>query len=240
MAFKIKNLNVWIENKKILDNINLEIKRGKIYFLMGPNGSGKTTLCKAILGFPELKIEGIIEVDGENILNLNTWERVHRGIYVSFQNPIEIEEIKYKDYLMYLLKIHKKENNFEKVLEILDELGLNKEILERYLNYNFSGGEKKKSEILQMILLEPKYIILDEPDSGIDYDSLKKISNIILKYFEDKKPGILIITHHAEILKYIVPDKVYILFNGEIVYSGDKEIIDRIKVEGYKIFENDR
>jgi Fe-S cluster assembly ATP-binding protein len=239
MTLEIKNLNVEIENKTVLKDINLDMGKGKVYVLLGPNGSGKTTLSNAILGNPMLKTSGKIFFENSDLTNLKPNEIAKKGIFMSFQNPAEISGVSIPSLLRTSYNsLHEKKISildFQKLLEkTAENLGLNSDFLERNLE-GFSGGEKKKLEIFQLLILNPKFAILDETDSGLDIDSLKTISKGISK-FMNKDKTILIITHHTKILEYLKPDKVFIMKQGEIVKEGNSDLIEKIEKEGYKNF----
>tara|TARA_Y100000310_G_scaffold77162_1_gene73719 strand:- start:5060 stop:5725 length:666 start_codon:yes stop_codon:yes gene_type:complete len=219
---EIKNLHVEAEEKEILKGINLKLEKGKIYVLIGPNGSGKTTFANALMGNPKYKISsGKILFNEENITNLPVNERAKKGLFLSFQFPVEVPGVTISNFLRTAYN-NIKENkisflDFQKLLEKkAKDLDIDKKFLGRYLNENFSGGEKKKMEILQMLVLDPKFIILDETDSGLDSNSLKKVSKGI-NNFMDKEKCVLIITHHKEILDYIKNDEIFKIFNKNII-----------------------
>ena len=238
---KLENLNFSIANKKILDNFNLEIKDGEIHAIMGPNGIGKSTLTKIIMSHPDYKLkDGKIYFNKEIINDKEVDEISKMGIFVSFQDPIEIDGVTNNDFLKMALenKINKKVNLYE-FISIMEknrkELDIPKEFINRYVNEKASGGEKKKSEILQMKILEPKLIILDEIDSGLDIDSLKLVTENINEYLKNHKvTSVLIITHYPRILEYIKPDYVHIFNNGKIVKSSDYSLAWEIEKKGYK------
>lgn len=238
---KLENLNFSIANKKILDNFNLEIKDGEIHAIMGPNGIGKSTLTKIIVSHPDYKLkDGKIYFNKEIINDKEVDEISKMGIFVSFQDPIEIDGVTNNDFLKMALenKINKKVNLYE-FISIMEknrkELDIPKEFINRYVNEKASGGEKKKSEILQMKILEPKLIILDEVDSGLDIDSLKLVTENINEYLKNHKDtSVLIITHYPRILEYIKPDYVHIFNNGKIVKSSDYSLAWEIEKKGYK------
>ena len=238
---KLENLNFSIANKKILDNFNLEIKDGEIHAIMGPNGIGKSTLTKIIMSHPDYKLkDGKIYFNNEIINDKEVDEISKMGIFVSFQDPIEIDGVTNNDFLKMALenKINKKVNLYE-FISIMEknrkELDIPKEFINRYVNEKASGGEKKKSEILQMKILEPKLIILDEVDSGLDIDSLKLVTENINEYLKNHKDtSVLIITHYPRILEYIKPDYVHIFNNGKIVKSSDYSLAWEIEKKGYK------
>jgi len=236
---KIKNLNVEVNGKKILKEINLNLEKGKIYALMGKNGSGKSSLANVMMGNPKYKItSGKIFLNGKNITNLSTDKRAKKGLFLSYQNPVEIPGVTVSSFLRTAFNtINKKKISlldFQRLLEEkAKELNINKNFLSRYLNEGFSGGEKKKTEILQMLVLNPSVIILDETDSGLDIDSLRIISKGIKKFI-NKDKTILVITHYRRILDYITPNKVLIMKEGEIVSEGNKKLIDKIEKKGYE------
>ena len=238
---KLENLNFSIANKKILDNFNLEIKDGEIHAIMGPNGIGKSTITKIIMSHPDYKLkDGKIYFNKEIINDKEVDEISKMGIFVSFQDPIEIDGVTNNDFLKMALenKINKKVNLYE-FISIMEknrkELDIPKEFINRYVNEKASGGEKKKSEILQMKILEPKLIILDEVDSGLDIDSLKLVTENINEYLKNHKDtSVLIITHYPRILEYIKPDYVHIFNNGKIVKSSDYSLAWEIEKKGYK------
>lgn len=239
---EIKNLSVIAkENKKeILKNLNLKLEKGKVHLLMGKNGSGKSTLLNVIMGHPDFEVtSGEILLDGENILELDTDKRAKKGIFLSFQNPEEIDGVKLTDFLSYVsLKQDETRSMFKFAKDMQVEtkkLNISSEISKRYLNVGFSGGEKKKNEILQMKILKPKYVMLDEVDSGLDMDAVKVVSENIKEYInEDKEDKILlIVSHHFEMLKNIGVDEVHVLANGKIEKSGDSSLIEQMKKEGF-------
>ena len=245
MHIEIKDLEVLVNNKKVLNKLNLEINSGEIHVIMGPNGVGKSTLSKVLMGSEDYKVEsGDILVDGKSIKDLETDERAKLGMFLSFQNPIDIEGVTNSEFLKVAINerrgepiglydfIHEMEQSF-------DELGLKKEMMHRSVNQNFSGGEKKKNEILQMKLLKPKFVILDELDSGLDVDSLKVVCDNVNSYLSDNPDtSVLMITHYQRILDYIKPDYIHILINGHIVKTGDATLAKEIEEKGYKSFDN--
>ena len=239
---KIENLYVNAEEKEILKGINLKINKGEIHVIMGPNGSGKTTTANAILNNPVYtKQEGSIEFEGEDITNLNTDEIARKGIFMSFQQPEEIPGITVTNFLKTAknkitgepIKIFKFKEEIKKHME---ELQIKPEYSERNLNVGFSGGEKKKNEILQMLVLNPKLAILDETDSGLDVDAIKTVSKGIEMYKNDEN-AVLIITHNAKILRNLKVDYVHVLIDGKIVKTGGEEIIKDIEENGYKKYK---
>jgi Fe-S cluster assembly ATP-binding protein len=240
---EINNLQVKVKNqdKTILSQINLEVKSGEVVFLMGKNGSGKSTLGQVIMGNPNFESSGSIYFDGKEISELSNFERSQAGIFVSFQHPIEIKGVSIVNYLKTIINKHREATNINKlssreVLELvkskLELLNWNKDFLKRDLNYGMSGGEKKKSEILQMLVLDSKLVILDEIDSGLDIDAMEIIFNIV-KEFINKDKVIIIITHNSNILKYIKPNKVIVLNNGKIEKIGKSSLVEEIFKNGF-------
>ncbi len=239
--FEIKSLKVRIEDKEIIKDLDLTINDGEIHAIMGPNGAGKSSLASAIMGHPKYQVEGKILIDGEDVSELGPDERAKKGLFLAFQQPESIEGVKVAQFIR---KAHaalkgKEELEVEEMLKIQQELedftshvGVNKEFLKRELNVGFSGGEKKRVEILQMMSLKPKAIILDEVDSGLDVDGIKQVANSVLN-LKDGKRTFLIITHYPRILKYIRPDKVHILYKGKIVKTGGEDLAHEIEEKGY-------
>ena len=240
---RINNLNVSIDNKEILNNFSLNIGEGEIHVIMGPNGVGKSTLSKVLMGDHNYKINnGEILFYDENIKNLTVDERARKGIFVAYQHPREIEGVNNIDFLKSALAAQNDKPinlyKFAKEMETLSEkLKLKENMLYRSINSGFSGGEKKKNEILQMRLLKPKLVILDEIDSGLDVDSLKIVAENTLEYLdENKETSMIIITHYPRILEYIKPDYVHIIKNGTIVETGSADLAFQIEKEGFSKF----
>lgn len=239
---EIKNLHAGVEGKEILKGVDLTIKPGEIHVIMGPNGSGKTTTANAILNNPVYtKTNGTIEFEGENINDLKTDEIARKGIFMSFQLPEEIPGVSVTNFLKYAknkvtgepVKIFKFKDELKKYME---ELNMNPKNMERSLNVGFSGGEKKKNEILQMLVLNPKLAILDETDSGLDVDAIRTVSKGI-EMFKNENNAVLIITHNTKILHSLKPDYVHVLVNGKIVKTGGPELASEIENEGYKQYK---
>ena len=238
----IKNLNASIEGKKILKNFNLNIKPGEVHAIMGPNGSGKSTLANVLSGRKGYEIEGTVYYEGKNLLEIPIEERAQKGIFLAFQYPIEIPGVNTNIFLKTSLNAIRKSRGL-KELDSLDFLKLVKEkskklkieekILSRQLNVGFSGGEKKKNEILQMSILEPKLVILDETDSGLDIDALRIVSEGV-NSLRDKNRSFLIITHYQRLLDYIKPDFVHVLVNGKIVKTGFSDLAQELEKDGYE------
>jgi Fe-S cluster assembly ATP-binding protein len=241
----IQNLKAKIDNKEILKGLNLKINAGEVHAIMGPNGSGKSTLSNILSGKKGYEIEGAVDFNNENLLNLETEERAHKGIFLAFQYPLEIPGVNTNTFLKTSLNAIKKARG-EKELDALEFLKLIKEkskelkfdekILSRQLNVGFSGGEKKKNEILQMSILNPKLSILDETDSGLDIDALRIVSEGV-NSLRTKDNSFLIITHYQRLLDYIKPDFVHILKNGQIIKSGGPELAMDLEKKGYEDFE---
>lgn len=236
---KISNLHSKIGTTNILKGINLEIHSGEMVVLMGQNGSGKSTLSQVIMGHPShIVTEGNILFEGHSILDLKVTERANLGIFLSFQYPSEIEGVTVSSYLRLLHNKKTGENispvKFRTLIkDYLTLLRMDESFLNRYLNDGFSGGEKKRMEMLQMLVLSPKFIILDEVDSGLDVDALRVVTDSI-NYLKEKGSTFLIITHYSRILKYLSPNKVFIMNDGKIVKSGDKDLALEIESTGYE------
>ncbi|MBQ6282037.1 MAG: Fe-S cluster assembly ATPase SufC [Bacilli bacterium] len=235
----IKNLKVSVLDKKILKGLNLEINDGEIHAIMGPNGTGKSTLSKVIMRDENYSVDGIVKYNGEDILKMTTDEVARLGIFLAMQYPISIEGVSNADMLRTALSIRegKSINLFKFVNELenaYDELNFDKNTIHSSINEGFSGGERKKNEIIGMKMLKPSLIILDEIDSGVDVDNLKIISKNILKYKKESNASLLIITHYPHILKYIKPDYVHIMNNGKIVKTGDYNLALSILENGYE------
>lgn len=238
---EIDNLHVNADEKEILKGLNLKINKGEVHVIMGPNGAGKSTLANIILNNPSYTIKsGNINFEGENINELSTDERAKKGIFMSFQTPEEVEGITVTNFLKTAKKSITGENikifEFKKQLEEnMEKLNMDKSYASRDLNVGFSGGEKKKNEILQMLMLNPKLAILDETDSGLDVDAIKTVSKGI-KLYKNNDNAVLIITHSTKILKGLDIDYVHILVDGKIVKTAGRELADKIEEEGYAEF----
>ena len=241
---EIKNLKASIDNKEILNSINLSIKSGEVHAIMGPNGSGKSTLSNILSGKKGYEISGEIKFENDNLLELEIEERAHKGIFLAFQYPLEIPGVNVNNFLKTSLNAIKKANGQKELdaiefLKLLKEkssgLKIGDEILSRHLNVGFSGGEKKKNEILQMSILNPKLSILDETDSGLDIDALKVVSKGV-NSLRNPKNSFLIITHYQRLLNYIKPDFVHVLKNGKIIKTGNFELAIELEKKGYENF----
>lgn len=238
----IKDLKVSVDNKQILNGINLDIKPGEVHAIMGPNGSGKSTLAHVLAGKEDYEIEaGNIEFLGEDIIEAEVDERAQAGIFLAFQYPVEIPGVSTAVFLKESVNAVRAAQGKEtldaaQLLKLLREkanlLGMNPKLLQRSLNEGFSGGEKKRSEMLQMAMLEPKLAILDETDSGLDIDALRIVSEAVNELRSPDR-SFIVITHYQRLLDYIVPDYVHILFEGKIVESGDKHLAQKLEKEGY-------
>jgi len=235
---EIKDLHVSVEGKEILNGINLLIKKGEVHAIMGPNGSGKSTLANAIMGHPKFEVtRGSVLFEGKNLEKLSADKRAKLGLFLSFQHPLEIPGLKFKTFLRSAFNSVSKEKlsfmDFNKLLEEkMKVLALDGSLINRSLNEGFSGGEKKKAEILQMLILNPKLALLDETDSGLDIDSLKLICESINSLKKEEFSG-LIITHYKRILTYLKPDFVHVLSEGKIVKSRGHEFADEIEEKGF-------
>ena len=240
----IENLKAKIDNKEILKGLNLKIKPGEVHAIMGPNGSGKSTLSNILSGKKGYEINGNVTFEGENLLDLETEERAHKGIFLAFQYPLEIPGVNTNTFLKTSINAIKKARG-EKELDAIEflklikqksiELKFDEKILSRQLNVGFSGGEKKKNEILQMSMLTPKLSILDETDSGLDIDALKIVADGV-NTLRSKSNSFVIITHYQRLLDYIKPDFVHVLINGKIIKSGGPELALELEKKGYENF----
>jgi len=239
---QVKNLHASINDKEILKGINLEIKAGEVHAIMGPNGSGKSTLSAVIAGKEEYEVtEGSVILNGEDLEDSAPEERAHKGIFLSFQYPVEIPGVTVTNFIKTAINETRKATGKEElpakdmlklIREKADLLEIDRKFLSRSLNEGFSGGEKKRNEIFQMAMLEPKLAILDETDSGLDIDALKVVANGVNK-LKSSDNAVLVITHYQRLLDYIVPDFVHVLHNGRIVKSGGKELALELEEKGY-------
>jgi len=241
---EIKNLHIKTADKEIVKGLNLVINENQIHAIMGPNGSGKSTLASTLMGHPGYEVtNGQVLFLGENLLELEANERAEKGLFLSFQYPSEVEGVNISSYLrMIYNKSHDAKVSPVKFREILKEkieiLDIKEEFVNRYLNDGFSGGEKKRMEMLQMLILEPKIAILDETDSGLDVDALKVVSKAVNYLVEKNKMSVVVITHYTRILNYIKPTSVHVLKDGKIIKEGGEELAHEIESQGYKAYEN--
>ena len=239
---QIKNLHAGVENKNILKGVNLEVKAGEIHAIMGPNGSGKSTLSAVISGNENFEVsQGSVTFLNEDISELDPEERAHKGVFLSFQYPVEIPGVSVTNFIKTAINETRKARGLEdmpasEMLKLIkskaDLLEIDRKFLSRSLNEGFSGGEKKRNEIFQMAMLDPKLAILDETDSGLDIDALKIVANGVNK-LKSKENAVIIITHYQRLLDYIVPDFVHVLIDGKIVKSGTKELAYELEEKGY-------
>ncbi len=239
---RIKNLKAGIEDNLILNGINLEVKAGEVHAIMGPNGSGKSTLASVIAGKEDYEVEeGEIDFEGEDLLELNPEERAHKGVFLSFQYPVEIPGISVSNFIKTSINERRKAKELAPISapqllkmmrEKMELLSIKKGYLSRNMNEGFSGGEKKRNEIFQMAMLEPKLAILDETDSGLDIDVLRIVANGVNK-LKTKDNATIVITHYQRLLDYIIPDFVHVLHNGRIIKSGGKELAHELEEKGY-------
>lgn len=240
-TLEIKDLHVSIDDKEILKGVNLTINTGEIHAIMGPNGTGKSTLSSAIMGHPSYEVtQGEVLLDGENILEMEVDERAKAGLFLAMQYPSEITGVTNADFMRSAINSQREEGQeinlmqfIKKLDKNMDFLDMDKDMAQRYLNEGFSGGEKKRNEILQLMMLQPKFAILDEIDSGLDIDALKVVSKGINEMRGDDF-GSLIITHYQRLLNYITPDHVHVMYNGIVVKSGGAELAKRLEEEGYE------
>ncbi|EOB8999114.1 Fe-S cluster assembly ATPase SufC [Staphylococcus aureus] len=240
-TLEIKDLHVSIEDKEILKGVNLTINTDEIHAIMGPNGTGKSTLSSAIMGHPSYEVtKGEVLLDGVNILELEVDERAKAGLFLAMQYPSEITGLTNADFMRSAINAKREEGQeinlmqfIKKLDKNMDFLDIDKDMAQRYLNEGFSGGEKKRNEILQLMMLEPKFAILDEIDSGLDIDALKVVSKGI-NQMRGENFGALMITHYQRLLNYITPDKVHVMYAGKVVKSGGPELAKRLEEEGYE------
>jgi len=238
----IENLHARVEEKEILKGISLEVKPGEVHAIMGPNGSGKSTLALVIAGREDFEVtEGKVTLENQDLLDLDPEERAHAGVFLSFQYPVEIPGVSVTNFIKAAINESRKARGLEdmpanemlsKIREKAALLEIDRKFLSRSLNEGFSGGEKKRNEIFQMAMLEPKLAILDETDSGLDIDALRIVANGVNK-LKNKDNAIVVITHYQRLLVYIVPDYVHVLYNGRIVKSGTKELAKELEAKGY-------
>jgi len=238
----IENLHAQVEDKQILNGIDLDVKAGEVHAIMGPNGSGKSTLSSVIAGHQDYEVNhGTMLLEGEDLVDLSPEERAHKGIFLSFQYPVEIPGVSVTNFIKTAINASRKAKGLEdmpanvmlkKIREKSSLLEIDSRFLSRSLNEGFSGGEKKRNEIFQMAMMEPKLSILDETDSGLDIDALKIVANGVNR-LRSKDNAIIVITHYQRLLEYIVPDFVHVLFDGKIVKSGTKDLAVELEEKGY-------
>ena len=238
----IKNLHAKIDDKQILNGVNLEVKPGEVHAIMGPNGSGKSTLASVLAGREEFEVvDGQVEFLGRNLLEMAPEERAREGVFLAFQYPVEIPGVSTINFMKTALnqiRVHRGQQPLDAVsfLKLMKEkmklVEMDQSLLNRSLNEGFSGGEKKRNEVFQMAMLEPKLSILDETDSGLDIDALKIVANGVNK-LRNKSNGIIVETHYQRLLDYIIPDYVHVLFKGKIVKSGSKDLALELEAKGY-------
>jgi Fe-S cluster assembly ATP-binding protein len=246
-VLKIDNLHVAIDGKEILKGVNLTLKQGEVHALMGPNGSGKSTLSYALMGHPNYEVtEGSVTLDGKDLLELEADDRAKAGLFLAFQYPTAIPGVTVANFLRHAVtnirNPDRKEGEdlismreFRKEMrEQMDELGMDQEFARRYLNEGFSGGEKKRAEVLQLAMLRPAFAILDETDSGLDIDAVRVVSEGVNKVAAKNGTGVLVITHYQRILNYIKPGFVHILYGGRIVENGGPKLVELLEKEGYE------
>ena len=246
---EIDNLHCKIDDKSILKGINLKIKKGEIHAIMGPNGSGKSTLANVISGHEDYQVtKGSIYFDDKEINDLSADERAHEGVFMSFQYPVEIPGVTVTNFIKTAINETRKSKGLDdmsssemlkKIREKANLLDMDSNFLSRSLNEGFSGGEKKRNEIFQMAMMEPKLAVLDETDSGLDIDALKIVANGVMKCSNDEN-AVLVITHYQRLLDYIVPDKVHVIMDGKVVKSGNKDLAKKIEVVGYDWLKNSK
>ena len=245
-SLNIKNLSASIEGKAILDNLNLDLPAGEVHAVMGPNGSGKSTLSKVLAGHPDYEVTGgSARLEGIELLGLSPDEIARMGLFLAFQYPIEVPGISIANFIRAALQARLPEGEsvkavdyYKQLYEKMDELGIDRKFTSRSLNEGFSGGEKKRCEILQMSMLEPRYCILDETDSGLDIDALREVS-LGVNRMKGPERGMLVITHYQRLLEYIVPDKVHVMWEGKVVLSGDKDLALELEQRGYDWIRNE-
>ncbi len=245
---ELKGLNISVAGKHVIKGIDLELHKGEIMVIMGPNGSGKSTLANGLMGHPSYEITGEILLENDNIIGLKPDERSRNGLFLSFQYPVEIPGVTVSNFLRTAINARREKNDQIKMLEFMkllnekmDMLHIPKEFASRYVNEGFSGGEKKKMEILQLAMLNPKVTVLDETDSGLDIDALKKVcESINLLKKTNPELTLLIITHYQRMLNYIKPDKVCIMVDGKITKCGGAELAEELEKEGYDMHRGEK
>jgi Fe-S cluster assembly ATP-binding protein len=245
---EVKNLHVEIEGKKILNGLDLTVNKGEVHAIMGPNGSGKSTLAYVLAGKPEYEVtEGEVLFDGEDIFAMEPDERAAKGLFLAFQYPLEIPGVASMNFLRTALNAQRKKRGedelstpefIKRVREVAGRLGIDQEMLRRSVNVGFSGGEKKRNEILQMALLEPRLCVLDETDSGLDIDALRIVSEGV-NALRAPERAMIVITHYQRLLNYIVPDVVHVLSRGRVVRTGGKDLALELEAKGYTQYQEE-
>ena len=231
-----------VEGEEVLQGVDLDISQGQVHAIMGPNGSGKSTLSNVLMGNSDYEVlSGSVTFDGQDLLALSPDERAHAGLFMAFQYPVSIPGVSVLNFLQTVINLKRKRNNqplldaydlIKKAEQACDRVGLDKAFLKRPLNDGFSGGEKKRMEVVQMMMLEPRLIIMDETDSGLDIDSLKHVSDAI-SYLNDGSRSFLVVTHYKRLLEHINPDSVHVFYKGRIIKSGDSSLADVLEAKGY-------
>lgn len=231
---ELRNINVCIDGKRIVNDVNLRIGSGELHILMGKNGSGKSTLANAVMGMPNYDVEGSIILGGEDITHLGMDARARKGLFISFQNPVEIDEVRNSNFIRQAMRARGMEMSLKEfktsLINHMREVGLDESFYSRSVNAGFSGGEKKKNELVQLLMLNPKYAILDEIDSGLDISSLSKVARVISR-LQKNGMGILLITHNPAMAKHLNPDKIYLFDAGVIMKEGDARLMEEIEAE---------
>jgi len=243
---EIRNLHVRVEEREILKGVDLDVSKGEIHALMGPNGSGKSTLASTIMGHPDYEVtQGTITFKGEDITEGDPEDRAHAGLFLAFQYPVSIPGVSIANFLRMAINTGRKDDpinvrEFGKRLQhAVDLLDVDRTFTSRHVNDGFSGGEKKRAEILQMAMLEPEVAVLDETDSGLDIDALRTVAEGVQKLHDEQGMGALIITHYQRILHYVKPQFVHILMDGRIVMEGGSELVERLEREGYDLIRQE-
>jgi Fe-S cluster assembly ATP-binding protein len=244
MSLLIENLHASVNGREILHGVTLEIPKGELHAIMGPNGSGKSTLAKVLAGHPDYVVtEGQVYLDGEPILDLEPDERARKGLFLAFQYPCEVPGVTIANFLRAALQARLPEGQnldvaafYRRLYQEMEKLGMSKEFAARYVNAGFSGGEKKRTEILQMAILQPTYAVLDETDSGLDIDALRIVAQGVNAQ-RGPQMGILVITHYQRLLNYVVPDRVHVMVGGRLVRSGGRELALELEEKGYSFLE---
>ncbi|HAO97072.1 MAG: Fe-S cluster assembly ATPase SufC [Roseibacillus sp.] len=246
MSLIIKNLHAAIDGNPILKGLSLEIPAGEVHAIMGPNGSGKSTLSKVVAGHDDYEVtEGSVTMDGENLLELEIDERSRAGLFLAFQYPAEVPGVTMANFIRAALQARLPEGEeldavsyYKNLYEKMDQLGIDRQFTSRFVNEGFSGGEKKRNEVLQMMMLEPSYCLMDETDSGLDIDALKVVADGV-NSMRSPDRGFLVITHYQRLLDYIEPDHVHVLADGQIVRSGTKELARELENKGYDFLKEE-